>query len=136
SWLMACIWPEHETRRQRLIAAAAVVAADPPRLIRGDLVTEIDAAIESAPADTTVVVFHSAMLNYVDAHARGEFAERLSGHRDVVWLSNEAPKVIATISTELKPPAFANTATYFVVGRDGSTPLALSDPHGSWLAGA
>ena len=29
-WLETLIWPEQEVRRQRLHAAAAVVAADPP----------------------------------------------------------------------------------------------------------
>ncbi|WP_461168734.1 DUF2332 family protein [Arthrobacter sp. Z1-15] len=40
-WLEALIWPEHEARRQRLHAAAAVVAADPPLLVAGDLDQEI-----------------------------------------------------------------------------------------------
>ncbi|MBF9133545.1 DUF2332 domain-containing protein, partial [Plantactinospora sp. S1510] len=38
AWLEALVWPEHTHRRARLRAAAAVAAADPPLLVRGDLV--------------------------------------------------------------------------------------------------
>ena len=31
------IWPEHDERRERLYAAARMVAADPPQLVAGDL---------------------------------------------------------------------------------------------------
>ncbi|WP_112700601.1 DUF2332 family protein, partial [Micromonospora noduli] len=43
SWLDALIWPEHAHRRARLRAAAAVAAADPPLLVRGDLVDDLPA---------------------------------------------------------------------------------------------
>lgn len=33
AWLTACIWPEHEERRQRLLAAARIARADPPHLV-------------------------------------------------------------------------------------------------------
>src|SRR5699024_9558774 len=36
SWLRSLVWPEHDARRQRLTAAAEIVAADPPRLVSGD----------------------------------------------------------------------------------------------------
>src|SRR4051794_8974836 len=36
AWLDALIWPEHTHRRARLRAAAAVAAAEPPLLVRGD----------------------------------------------------------------------------------------------------
>lgn len=41
AWLRTLIWPEHAHRRQRLDAAVALAATDPPRLVRGDLVEEL-----------------------------------------------------------------------------------------------
>jgi hypothetical protein len=43
AWLDALIWPEHSHRRARLRAAAALAAADPPLLVRGDLVDDLPA---------------------------------------------------------------------------------------------
>ena len=50
AWLDALIWPEHTHRRARLRAAAAVVAADPPVLVRGDMVGDLPALAAQAPA--------------------------------------------------------------------------------------
>ena len=44
AWLEALIWPEQSDRRERLRAAIAVVAADPPILVRGDLLDELAGA--------------------------------------------------------------------------------------------
>ena len=50
AWLDALIWPEHEHRRARLRAAAAIAAADPPLLVRGDLAADLPALAAQAPA--------------------------------------------------------------------------------------
>ncbi|MDJ0769670.1 MAG: DUF2332 domain-containing protein [Ilumatobacter sp.] len=129
AWLEACIWPEHDDRVDRLRAAASVVAADPPQLVRGDLLDRLDDVLAAAPPDATVVVIHSAVLNYVDAARRRAVAARLASD-DLVWLSNEAPGVV----TELRAPVDAPEAgAHFVLGRNGATTLAVSHPHGRWL---
>jgi hypothetical protein len=133
AWLNACIWPEHQARRARLAAAAAIVAADPPQLVRGDLVAEIDGVLDAIPAGTTAVVFHSAVLYYLDPDARSEFTARVRGHHCVVWISNEAPGVIADLSTDLAPPTLATSPAYFIVALNGTTTVGISDPHGAWL---
>ena len=135
AWLAACVWPEHEHRRQRLLAAARLAAADPPRMITGDLVEEIDAVVEEVPEGITPVVFHSAVLGYLDAAARQRFAERIARHRRVVWLSNEAPPLLDVSLGDLAAPPNAPSHAHFVVVRDGATALALTDPHGAWVAG-
>jgi hypothetical protein len=50
AWLEALVWPEHTHRRARLRAAAAVVAAEPPLLVRGDLVEDLPVLAAQAPA--------------------------------------------------------------------------------------
>jgi hypothetical protein len=91
AWLDALIWPEHAHRRARLRAAAAVAAADPPLLVRGDLVNDLPALAARAPVGATLVVFHTSVLYQVPAPKRAAFADvvrGLPGHR----IANEAPR--------------------------------------------
>ncbi len=132
-WLRACIWPEHTERAARLDAAAEIVAADPPQMVRGDLVEVVGECLHAIPADVTPVVFHSAVLNYLPPDARHAFAIELTAHPRSVWISNEGPGVVESLETDLAPPATAKAKAYFVLGVDGKRVEAISDPHGSWL---
>ena len=73
AWLEALIWPEHAHRRARLRAAAALAAAEPPLLVRGDLVDDLPALAAQAPAGATLVVFHTSVLYQVPAPRREAF---------------------------------------------------------------
>jgi hypothetical protein len=132
-WLEACIWPEHTERAARLRAAAGTVAADPPRLVRGDLVDRIGECLDDVPPDVTPVVFHSAVLSYLAPDARRAFADELARHPRAIWISNEGPGVVASLHTDLTPPPAAGSRSYFVVGMGGERVEAISDPHGRWL---
>ncbi|SNS95705.1 hypothetical protein SAMN05421812_102506 [Asanoa hainanensis] len=124
AWLDALIWPEHQHRRDRLRAAAAVAAADPPLLVRGDLVDDLPALAAQAPADATLVVFHSAVLYQVPRPRREAFVDvvrGLPGH----WLAVEEPWVLGLDDLPAPPTdGFHNVLTL-----DG-TPLAYSRGHG------
>ena len=109
--LRACIWPEHVERRQRLDLAASIVAAGSPRIDRGALRNATLDLIDEAPRDAIKVVFHSAVLAYVDETSRIDFAttmRRLVDNRsDVIWLSNEGPSAVAGIEAadpNIQPP--------------------------------
>jgi hypothetical protein len=132
AWLSACIWPEHTHRQERLAAAAAIVAADPPDLVRGDLVAGIDELLAGVPPDLTPVVFHSAVLGYLTREARAAFAGRMRAHPNAVWISNEGPGVMEGLTLDLAPPDRGNIA-YFIVGLGGEQGVAISSPHGAWL---
>ncbi len=124
AWLDALIWPEHTHRRARLRAAAAVAAADPPLLVRGDVVDDLPALAAQAPAGATLVVFHTSVLYQVPAPRRAAFAEvvgALPGH----WIANEAPDVLPYDALPEPPDA----ALYNVLALDGK-PLAWSRSHG------
>lgn len=133
AWLEVLIWPEHVARLARLRAAVQVVADDPPTLLRGDLVDTIDDAIAMAPPESTKVVFHSAVLNYLDPTARVEFAERVRRHPRTVWFANEAPGVLEGVTTELLPPSSASARAFFVLSEGTRRTFGISDPHGTWL---
>jgi hypothetical protein len=127
-WLHALIWPEQMHRRDQLAAALDIARADPPTLVAGDLNEKLDEMIDRAPAEATVVVFHSAVLAYLDPDARNAFARKVQA-RDVRWISNESPGVVAAAGRPTSPdPARA----LFVVALDAQ-PVAYADAHGQAL---
>ena len=128
-WLEALVWPEQEHRRHHLLQAIAVARAEPPRVVRGDLLRDLDALIAEAPADATLVVFHSAALAYVTPRAaRLGFVEALRRTR-AVWISNEAPGVFPDILARAPAPV---PSSRFLLAVDG-VPKAWTGPHGQSL---
>ena len=129
AWLEALVWPEHDDRRTRLRAALEVARCDPPRVVPGDLLDGLPELAAEAPANATLVVFHSAVLAYLDTDARSTFADvvrALPGH----WISNEGAQVLPA-TTHL---ASGTGGHGFVVAVDG-VPRAFADPHGRALLG-
>ncbi|MFL6140474.1 MAG: DUF2332 domain-containing protein [Labedaea sp.] len=129
AWLDALIWPEHEHRRTRLHAAVAIAAAEPPLLVRGDLVDDLPALAARAPAGATLVVFHTSVLYQVSAPRRAEFVDAvrgLPGH----WIANEVPGVLP-YDVPLTPPG--GQALHNLLALDG-TPLAWTRPHGQAIS--
>ncbi|MFI5938292.1 DUF2332 family protein [Actinoplanes sp. NPDC051494] len=129
AWLEALIWPEHAHRRARLHAAAAIAAADPPLLVRGDLVDDLPALAARAPADATLVIFHSSVLYQVTPRRRAAFTtlvRTLPGH----WISIEAPGVLTHDGLPEPPDATHHN----VVALDG-VPRAWARGHGEAMTG-
>jgi hypothetical protein len=95
-------------------------------LHRGDLLTDLPRLAAQAPAGATLVIYHSAVLAYVDEEMRWEFGSLV---RDLgaVWLSNEAPTVLPGLAVP------ADDEASFVLTRDGTQALARTDPHGTWV---
>jgi hypothetical protein len=125
-WLSYLVWPGEGDREERLAAAVASARRDPPVVHRGDLVTDLPALAAQAPAGATLVVYHSAVLAYVEPRQRRQFADIVRGLA-AVWLSNEGPGVVPDLAV---PPC---QGAPFVLARDGRTPIAITDSHGAWL---
>jgi hypothetical protein len=125
-WLSCLVWPGEGDREQRLAAAIAAARRDPPVIHRGDLLTDLPALAAQAPAGATLVVYHSAVLAYVTPAGRERFAGTVRA-LPAIWLSNEGPAILPGI------PLPAYHGAPFVLARDGHTPLALTDSHGTWL---
>lgn len=125
AWLRTLVWPEHDDRRDRLDAACALAASDPPRVVRGDLLADLDALLDCAPRDAHLVVFHSAVLVYVDPAGRARFAERM-GSLDGTWVANEGSRVLP--SSAGVPHDGRNVLTV------DDVPLARTHPHGRSVA--
>src|SRR5215471_5182202 len=125
-WLETLVWPDDIQRTERLRAAIETTAADPPAIVKGDLVENLAVAASSAPKNATLVIFHTAVLGYVsDQSDRERFAEIV---RDLgaVWISNEPPNVFPRIRDQAPlslPPG------RFLLAIDGKA-LAWTAPHG------
>jgi len=107
AWLELLVWPEHDDRRARLRHAVSVARADPPRLVRGDLLDELPALVAEASAYGTVLVFHSAVAAYLATPDRArmvELLQQLTGDGTCHWVSNEAPGVFPEIAAPDPPP--------------------------------
>jgi hypothetical protein len=125
-WLETLVWPDQPERAQRLRAAIEVGRSDPPRVVQGDLLTDLEPLIATAPKDATLVVFHTAVLAYVTSQVlRDHFAQTLR-RSGAVWISNEAPGAFPAHAT-LAPPAPARGR--FLLMRD-TAPVAWTGPHG------
>jgi len=125
-WLQCLVWPGEGDRGQRLADCVATARRDPPAVHRGDLLTDLPALAAQAPADATLVVYHSAVLAYVSPADRHRFAATVAG-LGAVWLSNEGPRVLPG----LDPPS--TDGVTFVLVRDGRDLLACTDSHGAWV---
>jgi hypothetical protein len=125
-WLQCLIWPGETGRLERLGAAIATARRDPPPVHRGDLLTDLPDLVSEAPGDATVVVYHSAVLGYVRRADRAVFAATVS-RLGATWLSNEGPGVLPGTGIPGCDPHG------FVLVRDATQPVAITDSHGTWI---
>lgn len=141
-WLEALVWPGQTQRAERLRACIATVRdhlathpGDRPRIVRGDVVADLDELLARVPDDLHLVLVHSAVLAYTDDATRAAFTRRMSqiGARSggFTWISNEGPGVLPVVSSSL-PDEVEVPAGRFVLAVDG-TARALVGPHGQAL---
>lgn len=126
-WLEALIWPEHDHRRARLAAALEVARTEPARIVAGDLNERLTALAAEAPRDATLVVFHSAVLAYLDAGSRAAFVDTVRG-LDARWIANEGSGALPVTA----PPSPQPDRALFLLTLDNE-PVAYSAGHGQSL---
>jgi hypothetical protein len=137
AWLEALVWPEQDFRLDRLRQAVAIARQDPPVLVAGDLNERLLDLAAQAPAEATLVVFHSAVMGYLSAAGRSSFRQAMQGlaaSRGCHWLSNEGHMVIdqkdgSTVVPEVDPQRIMGK---FLLTHNGS-PVAITGPHGQSL---
>ena len=125
AWLENLVWPEQDERRQRLRTAVEVARTDPPALRTGDLFDHLDDLLDEAAAHGTPVVFHSAVIAYLEEGDRRRFHDLMTGlvaAGRCRWISNEGPRVLPRLSGDREVPPGR-----FVTALDG---LAVAHSHG------
>lgn len=132
AWLETLVWPGQPERRERLVAALGLAAPLELDVVAGDLTEQLEDVVAQAPSGATVVVFHSAVLAYVDAAGRATF-RRLVERLPVRWLSNESPMVFPELGvpTGVDRPAESGQ---FVLALGGE-PVGWAQAHGRSLVG-
>jgi hypothetical protein len=141
-WLLACQWPDNPVRFARMRAALDNVraVADPPRLERGDMVTDVPRIAASMRDPGPLVVFHSWVAAYLDEDEQRTLAtavRALGRDRPVHYLYCESPFETSGLPTP--PPPVPrdgpDLATALVHVGPGAEPVRLADthPHGYWI---
>lgn len=130
-WLETLVWPEHHERRERLGKAIAVARALKPQVDRGDLIELLPTVAAEAPADATLVVFHSAVLAYLGPDDRSHAAQMMKETRARV-VSLEGIGVLPEVAARI--PESLRSDSRFLLVLDGR-PLGLAAPHGESFAG-
>jgi hypothetical protein len=130
-WLESCVWPDQKHRIERLRAAIQIARSNPPEVLQGDLLELTADVARQAPAEATLVIFHSAVLAYLSSEARIHFAN-IVADLGAVWLSNEGVGVVDLEEVDSRSDFTDHHDLPFVLAR-GSHPLALADPHGARL---
>ncbi len=141
-WLLACQWPDNPARFGRLRAALANARASdhPPRLERGDMLTDLPRVVAGMPGDGPLVVFHSWVAAYLSEEEQRALTEQiatLGPHRPVHHLYCESPFETPGLPTPPSPlrREGPDLATVLVHVRPGGPAERLADthPHGYWI---
>ena len=133
-WLEALIWPGQDARVARFQAAAQIARQDPPTVVKGDLLGDLEEVASHAPTGATLVIFHTTVLMYVpDLNDRLRFAEIV---RDLgaVWIMNEDAPLFPEIAAQAPPPPGPGRILMSV----DAQPVAWAQPHGQsidWFGG-
>lgn len=124
-WLAQLVWPGETGRAERIRAAAAIAAGDPPLMAAGDASALLPEVAALAPADATLVVTTPGVLAHIPRAARG----------DVIRAAQSAGRWITIDEPGLHdgwrggpPTAWADG---FAVALDGNI-LGAADPLGRW----
>ena len=131
AWLANLVWPEQDERRARLGTAIEIARADPPDVRTGDLLTDLPDLVDEAAGHGTVVVFHSAVIAYLEGPDRERFHDRmleLVAAGRCHWVSNEGKGVLPRVTRT--GPEVPEALTTFVLGVDGQT-VAWTHGHGA-----
>lgn len=136
-WLRSLIWPENQHEAQILDEALAVVAADPPRMVRADISEGVPAGLVGGTGP--LVVVHSVTRAHVSKEKRAAFDAAIAGlgaDRPLYWLSNEGSTRFDELSRARGFAELAGLPGHVLELRyDGEVrQLAAVEGHADWIA--
>jgi hypothetical protein len=139
-WLLACVWPD-TGRLARTTAAMELARRHPPRVIPGDMVTDLDAALDTFDVSLPIVVVTTSACGYLSVEQRHAFVailERRARRQPLAWLTTDPPGVIDVVPV---PRTVGHSGTFasvmglvtFETGTAVGRALGLCHAHGAWM---
>ncbi|MFJ4254961.1 DUF2332 family protein [Microbacterium sp. NPDC090003] len=125
-WLQGLVWPGETGREQRIAAALDIAAADPPTLVAGDALERLDALVDEAPTDATLVITTPGVLVHIPRSERAALVARIRAST-ARWVTIDPPGLLDV----WEPPIDAERWAGFAVALDGRV-RAAADPLGAW----
>lgn len=125
--LKSFVWPDQPERLGRLERAIDAVRANPPEIIEGDLVEELPRVLADRAEDALTVVFHSAVLGYVDEGGRARLRSALldaSIGGGLAFVSTGAPRAADEHYWGMRLMVWPSGRPVYA---------ADADYHGSWI---
>jgi hypothetical protein len=101
-WLRACLHPDQPGRMALLDAEMALAAADPPLLLRGDVLEVLPDALAAVPEGALPVVTTTWTLSHLPLERRLRYLHHLdeaAAGRTVAWVSVEGVGVAPAVPT-------------------------------------
>lgn len=123
-WLSALIWPEHESRRERLRAALDLAASHPVELVGGDSVDTLGVVLDGLSPGEPAVVMHAFALNQFTEEGVQRYSAILEAQR------SERPVVDLWLEAIGRHDGSAGIA---IDDGSGLVELGRAHPHGEWV---
>ena len=139
-WLLACVWPD-TARLPRTAAAMELARQHRPPTVAGDMVTDLDAVLDTFDSSLPIVVVTTSACGYLSVEQRRAFLAilaRRACRQPLAWLSAEEPGVVDVVPVP-STVGHANTAATvlglvtFESGTAVGRALGLCHAHGAWL---
>jgi hypothetical protein len=139
-WLQACLFGDQLERQTRLRAALDVARRDPPRLLRGDLLTLLPAVAAEVPRDRHLCLVSTWATHYLNQDQRrrfGEVLQEIGRTRDVSLIAAEpmgvVPDLIEPLPTPEAPHPTVLSLVRFRAGKRSDEVLARIHSHAAWI---
>lgn len=128
AWLRALVWPENTHQAAQLAAAMAVVAAAPPRVVRGDAIDVAAAVAAELPPRLPRLVVHTATRIHVPAGDRPAFDNALAA------FGTAGPMLhLALEDDQRTAPSGRAGVGLTATDPGGRRTIAVADGHLAWL---
>ncbi|MEG9861363.1 MAG: DUF2332 domain-containing protein [Parvularculales bacterium] len=130
-WLETLVWPGQTDRLHRLQTAIAEARQHRLEITGGNLLDHLEASISAAPKEADIVIYHSAVMNYMPPKEVKRF-RALMNDLPVNWILQEH----SLIFPDLLDPALEVPRGRFVLSYNNNI-LAHTHPHGEdivWFA--
>jgi hypothetical protein len=128
AWLRALVWPENTHHAAQLTAALDLAAADPPRVLPGDIINIGPAIAATLPRSLPRLVVHTATRIHVPRERRPAFDAAIAAfgaHGPMLHLALEDDQRTA--------PSGRHGVGLTATDPTGTRTIAVADGHLAWL---